>query len=336
MRSRFLPAFIAVLLLTFLLPWAQELQAQNEVSIREWEVPWDNTRPRDPYVDPEGKVWFCGQRGDYLGVLDPASGEFRRYELSPGTGPHNLIVDDQGFVWYAGNRDRHVGRLDPETGEIVRYEMTDPDARDPHTLVFDGRGHIWFTVQGGNFVGRLRMSDGAMRLWPVPTERARPYGIVIDSEGRPWVAAFGTYKLVTIDPETEELTEIDLPRTEARPRRIALTSDDVVWYGDYAGGMLGRYDPTSGEFTEWPLPAGESARPYAMTSDSQDRVWIAETGPSPNRLVGFDPESEEFFSVTEIPSGGGTLRHMIFHRPTRTIWFGADSNTVGRVSDLLN
>lgn len=50
----------------------------------------------------------------------------------------------------------------------------------------------------------------------------------------------------------------------------------------------------------------------------------------PNRLVGFDPDTQKFFSVTEIKSGGGSVRHMFFHQASREIWFGTDKNTVGR------
>src|SRR5688500_971041 len=78
----------------------------GEVQIREWPVPWEASRPRDPYVAPDGKVWFVGQRGDYLAWLDPASGEMKRRDLPAGTGPHNLVVAPDGLVWYAGNRDR--------------------------------------------------------------------------------------------------------------------------------------------------------------------------------------------------------------------------------------
>lgn len=320
--------FLCLLLCGPLAPAAEA----TEVDLREWEVPWENTRPRDPDVAPDGSVWFVGQRGDYLARLDPETGEFDKHDLEPGTGPHNLIVDEEGRVWYAGNRAAHIGRLDPETGEITRYDMPDPEARDPHTLVFDGRGKIWFTVQGGNFVGRLVMESGEVRLWPVPTERARPYGIVTTPAGRPWFTEFGSYKLGTVEPETGELREVELPRKDARPRRLALTSDGVVWSVDYARGYLTRYDPESGEIREWPVPGGREARPYGMESDGEDRLWFVETGLDPNRFVGFDPETEEFFSITEIGSGGGTVRHMDYHQPTGTIWFGADTNTVGRAA----
>jgi virginiamycin B lyase len=79
------------------------------------------------------------------------------------------------------------------------------------------------------------------------------------------------------------------------------------------------------------LPEGGSALPYAMTADDQNRVWVVETGPQPNRLVGFDPASQKFFSVTPIAESGGlTVRHMIYHAGTKAIWFGTDANTIGR------
>jgi virginiamycin B lyase len=263
-------------------------------------------------------------------MLDPESGEFKRFELESGAGPHNLIVDTDGYVWYAGNRAAHIGKLDPRTGEITKFPMPDAAARDPHTLVFNSEGDIWFSVQGGNFVGKLTVSSGAVQLVRVPTARARPYGIVIDQHDRPWFTEFGANKLGTVDPSTMELEEIELPREGARPRRLEITSDGTVWYVDYAEGYLGHYDPATGAVEEWATPSGASSRPYGMAVDDRDRVWFVESGPDPNRFVGFDTQSREYLDTTEIASGGGTVRHMYYHAPTRTIWFGTDANTIGR------
>jgi virginiamycin B lyase len=301
----------------------------RDPEITEWPVPWPGSRPRDPFVDPGGRVWFVGQRAHYAAYLEPETGEFTRYELLAGAGPHNLIVDSRA-VWYAGNGAAHIGRLDPEDGSILRIDMPDPRARDPHTLVFDSRGDIWFTVQNGNFVGRLMTASGEVTLREVPTPRARPYGIVIDAADTPWFVEFGSYKLARIDRETLEIEELPLPRTAARPRRIGLTSDGRVWYVDYNGGYLGRFSPADGAFREWPMPGGSSAFPYGMAIDDRDRIWFVETGRRPNRFVGFDPATEEFVSATDIASGGGAVRHMFFHAPSRTIWFGTDTNTIGR------
>ena len=299
------------------------------VEIREWLVPWSNSRPRDPYVDSSRRVWFVGQAGHYVASLHPETGEFKRYDLEPGTGPHNLIVADDGSsrrIWYAGNLTAHIGKLDPDTGKVDKIKMPDKMARDPHTLVFDSNGDIWFTVQGGNFVGKLTVETGEVTLLGVPTKRSRPYGIVVNSKDEPWVAEFGSNKLIRIDRVNMSLEEIELPNEKSRPRRLAITSDDNVWYVDYALGLLGRYEPDEQRFTEWQLPSGNKSYPYGMAVDKNDRLWIVETGISPNRFVGFDTVSEKFLGATEIPSGAGSVRHMYYFQPTGEVWFGTDGN----------
>jgi virginiamycin B lyase len=127
-----------------------------------------------------------------------------------------------------------------------------------------------------------------------------------------------------------KLSEIELPNEETRPRRLAQTSDGVIWYGDYSRGYIGSYNPDNGETNEWKLPSGESSRPYAVTVDDKDRVWLVETGVDPNMFVGFDTNSKEFVASEAVPSGGGTVRHMVFDEATNTIWFGTDTNYLGR------
>ncbi len=304
----------------------------NPISITEWEVPWEQTRPRDPYVDKQNLVWFVGQTGDYIAVLDSQSGMFKQFPLDPGTGPHNLIVDTQGMVWYAGNRAGHIGKLNPWTGLITKYAMPNSYASDPHTLVFGKPNEIWFTIQQGNYIGNLKMDTGSILLTPLFTQDARPYGIVVDSTQRPWFTEFGKNKLGTIDLTTKSVREITLPRIEARPRRLAITSDRAIWYVDYAKGYLGKIIPTTLQVGEWRVPGGEDAQPYGMAVDDKDRVWFVETGVYPNRLVGFDTKAEQVMSITGIESGGGSVRHMVYHQATQTIWFGTDANTIGRAT----
>jgi virginiamycin B lyase len=300
--------------------------AAQALDVREWSVEWEG-RPRDPAVDADGRVWFVGQAGNYIGVFDPDTETFRRFELEAGTMPHNLIVGSDGGIWYAGNGNARIGRLDPLTGEIRTIPMPEEGARDPHTLLGDDHGGIWFTVQNGGYVGRLAMESGEVQLVKAGGERSRPYGIDLDSQGRAWVNLFGTNRIALVDPATFAVTEIETPRAGARTRRIAVTSDDAVWYVDYAGGQLGRIDPQTREIREWPVPGGEQARPYALIADDQDRLWLAETSREAPRIVGFDTKTQTF--ITETPVSAG-IRHMVFHAPTNTIWFGTDANNIGR------
>jgi virginiamycin B lyase len=303
----------------------------ESIDIREWRVPYEKSRPRDPFADGDSSVWFVGQRSGYLAHLDAETGKFKKVELKDGSGPHNLIVGSDGIVWFAGNRTSLIGRYDPASDEIEEIMMPDKAARDPHTLIFDaGEENIWFTVQGGNMMGRLNIESRKVDLIESRTAKSRPYGIKLAPDGTIWVVLFGSHKLAHIDPETLAFDEIELPRSEARPRRLEVTSDGRVWYVDYAKGRLGVYDPGPQEFTDWQMPQGEGARPYGMASDSSGKLWMVATGVQPNVFVGFDPATEEFFSETAVDSGGGTIRHMHYHEPSGAVWFGTDTNYIGR------
>jgi virginiamycin B lyase len=299
------------------------------VDITEWDVEWEESRPRDPYVAPDGTIWFVGQRSHYVATLDPATGEMERIDLVDGAGPHTVIADENG-AWYAGNRVGHIGFIDGETHEIETIDLPGEGPNDVHTMDFDSQGNIWFTVQGGNQIGYLDVASREVEAWDVETEGARPYGILVDGNDQPWIVLFGTNKLATV--ENGAVREINLPREETRPRRMAITEDGQIWYVDYADGYLGRYNPDSEEIDEWRTPSAGEAAPYAMTSDGDGMLWFVESGPEPNLFVGFDPATETFTEPVAVPSGGGTVRHMVFDPAANAIWFGADTNTIGRAT----
>ena len=303
------------------------------VEITEWTVPWEKTRPRDPYVDASGKVWFVGQAGNYIAWLNPANGEFKRIEIEAGTHPHNIIVSKSGAVWYTGNRNGRILKMDPATGKTTTYMMPGNAVRDPHTMIEDKSGNFWFTAQSANHVGHLVSKSGQVHVMQSPTNNSRPYGIVMDPQDRPWFVEFGSNKLATINPATMAITEYPLPNEKSRARRLDFTPDGFLWYGDYTRGMLGRFDPKTKTVSEWPMPSGAMSLPYAQAVDDKNRIWLVETGVQPNRLVGFDPKTQSWFSNTPITKSGGlTVRHMVFHKPSRTLWFGTDANTIARAA----
>ena len=300
-----------------------------KVEAKQWTVEWGG-RPRDPYVAPDGMIWFVGQAGNYIASLDQKTGAMKRFEIDSGVHPHTQIVDSDGTVWYAGNRAAHIGKLDPKTGKVTKYPMPEGTARDPHTMVFDNKGGIWFTSQGAAYVGRLDKATGKVDLVKFPA-RTNPYGIVMDKQGNPYFDLFGTNKIGTIDPKTMQPKEYILPDSNARPRRIAITSDGMVWYSDHARGKVGRLNPKTGEVKDWDMPGGAGSRPYAINVDDKDRLWISETGGPVRRLVGFDSRQERVFAITDLDPRGGTVRHMMFDDRTRELWFGTDGGTVGKI-----
>jgi virginiamycin B lyase len=291
---------------------------------------WMNgTRPRDPFADQKGRVWFVGQEGNYIGRIN-TDGSIQKFEIDPGTGPHNLVVDAKGSPWFTGNRNNRLVKMDPETGKLTTYMIPDPAVRDPHTMIFDQKGNAWFTAQQSGFVGHFNPTSGQFRLFKMEAQ-SRPYGLVVDKSGRPWFDLFGKNKIGTIDPNTMEFKEYVLPNERSRPRRIEVTSDGAVWYGDYSRGFLGRLDPATGKTEEWLLPGGGDSFPYGMAVDDQDRIWIAEANPMrANKLVSFDTKKRVFEHNITVGDGsqGNTIRHMQFDPITRTIWFGQDKGFI--------
>ena len=338
MRATTLLAWpVGVALVAVTLPLTAQQPAS--VSIDQWQVPYDNARPRDPSVAPDGSIFFVGQRanGNYVARFDPETEMFTRFALPDGTLPHTNAVADDGIVWVAGNGNGTIVRLDPETREtrVIPVMLDgDPDT-DPHTMVFDGLGGLWFTAQQTHFVGHLNLETEevrTVRTSPAGT-RSGPYGIVVDeATGRPWFVLFHTNRIGTIDPITMELETFDLPNADSRPRRIARTDDGMIWYVDYSRGYLGMLDPVTGEVAEWQSPAGANARGYGMTLDDAGRIWYVETGVQPNRMVAFDTAREAFVYGEDIPGEGRNgVRHMVFDPERRVVWYGSDINFIGAV-----
>jgi virginiamycin B lyase len=300
--------------------------------LESWKVPWERTRPRDPDVAPDGRIWFVGQTGHYIASFDPATQRFRKIDLLDASGPHNLVIDSKGALYFTGNLKGYIGRQSSNPPSESQFRMPDASVKDPHTLAFAPDGNLWFTAQGGNAVGHLDVKTGVVRLVKMQTERARPYGIAVDASGRPWFNLLGTNKLGTVDPKSMALEEIPLPRAETRTRRIAIDGAGAVWLVDYAAGFLMRFDSKTRAVKEWASPRGKDSRPYAMAMDDKGRMWFAESGPQPNRFVGFDPKSEKFFADFEVTNANGAIRHMVFDRKTRAFWFGTDTDYLMRVT----
>jgi hypothetical protein len=87
-------------------PSQVQAQAAN-FDMKEWSIERGG-RSRDPYVAPDGKVFFAGQQGNYVGSVNPATGEVKYYEIeesmvSGGSRAlHKIDVADDGAV-YAAN-----------------------------------------------------------------------------------------------------------------------------------------------------------------------------------------------------------------------------------------
>ena len=172
-----------------------------------------------------------------------------------------------------------MGKLDPRTGEIQEYRPSDGEEIDPHTPIFDHTGILWFTNEQTNYIGRLDPATGKMKMKPVPTPHAVPYGIAVTKSNLVIFCEFGTNKLASIDPKTMAIREYTLSSSAARPRRLAPAPDGTIYYTDYARGYLGHFDPATGKLlNEWASPGGAESHPYgiAVTANGAEATctWV--------------------------------------------------------------
>lgn len=319
---------------------AEAVVAANGDPLTQWKVPFTgerNGRSRDPFVAPDGRIFFVDQVANFLAAFDPKTAHFTKFDIPDRTLPHTNIVTPDGIVWLAGNGNGTIVRLDPKSGSTKVIPVPLDGATrptDPHTMIFDGKGNIWFTSQNSHFVGVLHIASEQIRTVRTsePGTRSGPYGIILDDKGHPWFDLFHTNKIGTINPQTLELKTFTVTEG-ARPRRIARSSDGAIWYTDYSRGMVGRLDPATGKVDEYASPSGPTSGPYAMTVDDADRVWWTDTRVFPNRMVAIDAKTRKIVYNYEIPGGTSpnAVRHMVFDPKTRQIWYGADLNFLGAV-----
>lgn len=308
---------------------AQTPAGRFTARVQEWPVPFAASLPVDPYADSQGRVWFTGEAEAFVAYLDPATGRFRRYDVDPGTRPRSVIVDAAGRAWYAGGGKAMIGRIDPASGLITRFRLDDPALADPRAIAFDRRGNLWITAGRGDAVARMEMANGRLRTVRLQPGSV-PDGLVVDSTtDRPWFAESGAARIGTVDPNTFELREYALPDTASRVRRIALVDGRLV-AGDAARGAVVRLDPANGNVATWPLPDGATSQPWGMSQDDRGRTWVAVTGTDPARFLALDPGTGAIVGEAA-PRSGGIVRSMRFDRRTRFIWFGSDSNVIGRI-----
>ena len=306
--------------------------AELKATIREWDVPTKGAKPYATAVGPDGSIWFTEEQANKIGHLNPKTGEFKEYPLvnTENIAPHGLVADPNGNVWFAASSGGFIGRLEPNSGKVVVFKMPDPKATDPESLAFDSKGTLWFTLQNANMVGKLDPASGAIALKPVPSQNARPTGILVLKRGIPMFAEPGAGKIGSILPDSFDVHEFPLP-PGTRSRRIAIAPDEnTLYFTDFTGGNLGKLDISIGALVMIPTPGGLDSSPYGLTITPDGAVWYCETGVQPKNIIRFNPGSNSFSRVP-IPFAAGVV-HSMTAAPNGHVYFASsDVDKVGGV-----
>ena len=238
-------------------------------------------------LDEQGMVWFTHFAEQFLGKMDPKTGqvwEFPIPVLKPGypVGTLDLGLDKDGNLWIGMMYQSGVARFDKKTETFKTWSMPkewQTDAAqtghlDPSFTHVDGK--VWVKNSDRSQILRLdiaRPANGRISARSKTRQRQTPfgiYGIRADSENNLYLLDFQSSNIGKIDAKTKQFTVYRGEIANSRPRRGAVDDQNRLWYAEYAGNAVGMVDPKTEQIKEWVLPT-PWAQPYDVVRRQERR-----------------------------------------------------------------
>lgn len=312
--------------------------------ITEYDLPKASTAPHDAEVDPDGMVWYVDFGQQFLGKLDPRTGEVTEYEVPearPGnpTGILAVKLDRDGNPWGGNMFQGSIFRFDRRTEEFQVWKV--PDELEQPTGAYGTRifqinhaapesshvdGKVWLQNRSIAGAHRLDLATGEFESFEPFRDSERNshnlYGIQPDSENNLWFLDFSNEHIGRIDAKTGEIAIYETPTLDSRPRRGEVDSEDRLWYAGFGGGVVGMFDPDTEEFREW-FPPTPYTKPYDVHVDRNGDVWTGSM--YTDRVVRLDPETGEFIEYL-LPEMGVNIRRVYVDDSTDPVTFWIGSN----------
>jgi virginiamycin B lyase len=181
--------------------------------VKEYPMPdADAKDPHTPIFDAKGRLWFSVQGGNFIGRIDPASGDVKLVKsLTPKSRPYGVKIDSKGVPFVVLFGTNKVARLDPETMQI--REFTLPEGARPRRMAITPDDAVWYSDYARGYIGRLDPGSGAVKEWPSPGgPKSQPYGMAV-VDGVIWYSESNTKPntLVRFDPKTEKFQSWTIP-----------------------------------------------------------------------------------------------------------------------------
>jgi virginiamycin B lyase len=277
--------------------WKYELRAfprpsgrATRVVYTEYDLPRDTIEPHDVIVDRDGIAWYSSFGEQYLGRLDPKTGEVKEFAIDvhkPGfpTGLLGLRSDRDGNLWLGNMYQATIVRFDPKTGKFATWKLP-PDQNidaaqvnmvSPQHSHVDGK--VWTQNNGFAGVHRLDVASGKIETWEPfkSAPKGEPhniYDVIPDSQNNAWFTDFRWRHLGRIDAKTGEVRLYEIPASAkvVAPRRGMIDAKDRFWFAQYRGDKIGVLDTRTGEFRDWAVSPRWSS-PYDVMIDRNEEAW---------------------------------------------------------------
>jgi virginiamycin B lyase len=161
---------------------------------------YDAPRGGGPYgitATAAGPIYFASLAGNYLGSIDPSSGQVNVIEPpTPNAGPRRCWADSRGRIWVSEWNVGQVAVYDPADGSWREWKLPG-DKPMAYAVFVDDRDIVWLTDFGANAIVRFDPATEAFTSFPLESQPAN----VRQLNGRPgevWGAESAADRLVVI------------------------------------------------------------------------------------------------------------------------------------------
>lgn len=280
----------------------------TQVIMTEYDLRRPETLPHDAIVDEDGMVWYGDFGSQYLGKLDPSTGDIIEYaipETKPGApgGSLDLNFDPDGNIFLGMMYQGVIMKFDRATEEFTSWKSPlFDDGDDARTAMVtptrvDVDGKVWV---GGVDEFQVDLASGVWTaidytkgVSPDMVEAASAigsYGVAVDSKNNFYGLQLRGDFVTKVDAKTLVSTPFRTPTPNSGPRRGHMDSEDRLWFGEFRGNRIAMFDTKTEQFREWEAPVPWT-NPYDVVLDREGYAWAG--GMSNDFVARLNTETDE-------------------------------------------
>ncbi len=262
----------------------------TRVIMTEYDLRRPETLPHDAIVDEDGMVWYGDFGSQYLGRLDPSTGDIIEYaipETKPGVpgGSLDLNFDPDGNIFLGMMYQGVIMKFDRATEEFSSWKSPLFDEGDDARTAMvtptrvDVDGKVWV---GGVDEFQVDLASG---VWTAidytkgvtpdlveAASRIGSYGVAVDSKNNFYGLQLREDFVTRVDANTLVSTPYRTPTPDSGPRRGHMDSEDRLWFGEFRGNRIAMFDTKTEQFREWEVPVAWT-NPYDAVLDGAGYAW---------------------------------------------------------------
>src|SRR5688572_7554553 len=212
----------------------------------------------DVNIDSKGNAWYGNSAWNYIGKLDPKTGEFSEWPLPPvtklgrgvrGILDHALDPDDNLWASWQGK----LAKFDSKTEMWTQYDLPPGSScggfwaspRKGLDTMWTGGSERPTGGITGSGACRFNYKTGKVEIFPLynnaPPGQHRGYQTERDSKDNAYQADWGalwetpglSHYIVKVDSKTRETKWFPTPTPKSFPRRGAMDNQDRFWFAEF-------------------------------------------------------------------------------------------------------